>query len=54
MQTRETDRAAAKAKEADLNYHLALSASGKPFKLIQFVPQIEIVFFEVAGLLEAW
>jgi len=49
-----TDRAAAKAKEADLNYYLALSAGGKPFKLIQFAPQIEIVFFEVAGLLEAW
>jgi hypothetical protein len=47
-----TDRAAALARARDLNDYLAWSAGDKPYKLIQFVPESEVVFFEVPGLLE--
>ncbi|MBV8048872.1 MAG: hypothetical protein JO171_17115 [Paludibacterium sp.] len=42
----------ARAREQDLDFYFAWRINDRPFKLIQFVPQCEVVFFEVTGLLE--
>lgn len=46
-----TDPIAAQARASDLTGYLAWSAGDKPFKLIQFIPESEVVFFQVPGLL---
>lgn len=47
-----TNPSLARAREQDLDFYFAWRVNDRPFKLIQFVPLCEVVFFEVPGLLE--
>jgi hypothetical protein len=46
------DRDLVAAQKRDLEDYLAWGASGVPFKVIQFVPEAEVIFFEQQGFLQ--
>jgi hypothetical protein len=47
-----TDHEAALARKQELTDYLAWGARNRSFLLVQFVPEIDVVFFDIPGLLE--
>ena len=48
-----TDEESARAQQNDPNDYLAWGASTTPYKVVQFIPEIEVVFFDDPSVLRA-